>query len=566
LTEPLAPDSAPETEAIAPRPLALSTLQIAGWHGAWAVLVFFGGLVLAMMGRIDAATTDLALLVAAVPGVVGVFLLKEDGLWRRTALLAVWAVCGTLASLLTGGAGGPLAIWTLTPIAVAAGMGRTGLIAKAGAFSLAGLIAATLLPFLGLASPIPAFAPLLAIFGLATTAAGLAGGLVLARRRTWEALSRADQRVVRQDDLLAGQPNLILLLTTTGRVSLYHGAPPRGVSLDNLVETGLASAITPQDWPSVEQALQNAVQAGDAHVGFAPVSAPGVWLELDLKSRGDGRLVGVLHDATAVRAQLETAEAARAEAESLAAGRANFLASMSHELRTPLNAIMGFSDIMRNRMFGDLPGKYQEYADLIHDSGAHLLDLINDVLDMSKIEARRYELHREILDPREPVSAALRILRLQADEAGIALRAALPSVALEADVDRRAVKQIVLNLVANALKFTPQGGSVTVTLSGQGDVLDLTVTDTGAGIALDDMARLGRPYEQAGDSDKRAMGTGLGLSLVRAFAELHGGELIIESTLGHGASFSVRLPVLQPAASKPAPSPGGNVVAFNPQR
>lgn len=565
MTEPLASDpTAAQTGE--PRPLALSTLQIAGWHGAWAALVFFGGVVLALMGRIDAAATDLALLIAALPGVAGVFLLKGDDLWRRTTLLAAWAICGTLASLLTGGAGGPLAVWILTPIAVAAGMGRTGLIAKAGLYSLAGLVIATVAPFVRLAAPIPVFAPLLAIFALATTAAGLAGGLVLARRRTQEALWRSSQQTVWQDDLLTGQPNLILLMNTAGQVSYFHGAAPRGVKLDDLADVGLIAAASGQDWPSIQTALQNAVQTGEAQIGFAPKAAPGAWLELDLKSRGDGRLVGVLRDATGGRAQLETAEAARAEAESLAAGRANFLASMSHELRTPLNAIMGFSDIMRNRMFGDLPGKYQEYAELIHDSGSHLLDLINDVLDMSKIEARRYELHREILDPREPVSAALRILRLQADDAGIALRAALPSTALEADVDRRAVKQIVLNLVSNALKFTPQGGTVTVTLAGQGDILDLTVTDTGAGIAADDLARLGRPYEQAGDSDKRAMGTGLGLSLVRAFAELHGGELIIESTLGHGAAFTVRLPVLQPPTSTPAPAPGGNVVAFNPQR
>ena len=174
----------------------------------------------------------------------------------------------------------------------------------------------------------------------------------------------------------------------------------------------------------------------------------------------DGRLIATLRDATATRERELALEAARADAESLNIGKSRFLANMSHELRTPLNAIMGFSDIMRQRMFGTLPGKYVEYADLIHDAGSHLLDLINDVLDMSKIEAARYELSLERLDVREPVQAALRLMRLQADDVGVQLRGVLPSQPLDADLDRRAVKQIVLNLVSNALKFTPKGGLV----------------------------------------------------------------------------------------------------------
>ncbi len=549
------------------QPLSLSTIQVVSWHAVWAGFVVLAGVVLVLTGHVGATATDLALLFAALPGLAGFLLVLEDDVRRRTILLGLWAVCGTLASLLTGGVAGPLAVWTLAPIAVAAAMGRGDLLAKAATFALAGLAAAIILPFAGLAAAIPGYAPIFSILALTTTAVGLGCGLVLARRRARETLMQAKGTAFVQEDLLAGQPNLLLVVNAAGQVHSFHGAAPRGISLDRLETAGLSAVVTPAQWPHVEAALHFAVQAGEARVAFTPTDDPEGWLELDLKSRGDGRIVGVLRDAAVGRAQLETAETARADAESLAAGRARFLASMSHELRTPLNAIMGFSDIMRHKMFGDLPGRYQEYADLIHDSGSHLLDLINDVLDMSKIEARRYELSREILDPREPVSAALRILRLQADDAGVSLRATLPTIALEADVDRRAIKQIVLNLVSNALKFTPEGGSVTVTLSGHEEILDLTVSDTGAGIAADDVARLGRPYEQAGDSDKRAMGTGLGLSLVRAFAELHGGELIIESVLGQGASFTVRLPVLLPAAAtQPPAEPNGNVLLFNPQR
>jgi len=230
----------------------------------------------------------------------------------------------------------------------------------------------------------------------------------------------------------------------------------------------------------------------------------------------------------------------------------------------PVIGIMGFSDIMRQRLFGPMPDRYVEYAELIHESGAHLLELINDVLDMSKIEAERFELARDMFDAREAVSAVLRLMRGQADRAGVSLRGVLPSDVLEADADRRAIKQIALNLISNALKFTPRGGSVTVTLQGVGEVLELIVADSGVGIAPDDLERLGRPFEQAGDASQKANGAGLGLSLVRAFAKLHGGEMTIESALGEGTTVVVRMPVLSAppaAASPPAPQPANDVKA-----
>ncbi len=190
---------------------------------------------------------------------------------------------------------------------------------------------------------------------------------------------------------------------------------------------------------------------------------------------------------------------------------------------------------------------------------------------MSKIEAARYELRLERLDAREPVQAALRLMRLQADEVGIQLRGALPSQPLEADADGRALKQIALNLISNALKFTPRGGLVTVTLRASAGMLDLSVADSGVGISATDLQRLGRPFEQAGDVSQQVKGTGLGLSLVRAFAELHGGEMNIESQLGEGTAVTVRLPVLvvepEEAPTKSAAlAEGAQVIAFPPQR
>jgi cell cycle sensor histidine kinase DivJ len=158
-------------------------------------------------------------------------------------------------------------------------------------------------------------------------------------------------------------------------------------------------------------------------------------------------------------------------------------------------------------------------------------------------------------------------MRLQADGAGVQLRGLLPARALEIDADRRALKQIVLNLVSNALKFTPKGGAVTVTAQGRDGAFELVVADSGVGISREDLDRLGRPFEQAGNTERRALGTGLGLSLVRSFARLHGGDMDIESAMGEGTTVTVRLPVLLTASEpEPVAASADNVVAFTPQR
>ena len=270
---------------------------------------------------------------------------------------------------------------------------------------------------------------------------------------------------------------------------------------------------------------------------------------------------------TAAETGRREAEAGRDRAEAAATARSRFLANMSHELRTPLNAIMGFSDMMRARMFGELTPKYAEYAELIHESGGHLLDLINDILDISKIEAQRYTLSREIFDARDALNASLRLMRLQADDVGVKLRAVLPAEPLMIDADKRAIKQMALNLLSNALKFTPKDGTVILSAQAAAGAFEIVVADTGMGIDAEDLKRLGQPFEQAGASEDRARGTGLGLSLVDAFAKLHGGTLTLESRLGEGTAATVRLPVLSaltPRRQKGAP--GGEVADLHQRR
>lgn len=340
--------------------------------------------------------------------------------------------------------------------------------------------------------------------------------------------------------------------------------PESGVKLLSLTARLMESQAALKETREARRRLEaelDALRAQAAANTAAPVPAPAASIEPAPFFERITNLETAL--AAAVDAR-QKAEARARDAESLAMARSRFLANMSHELRTPLNAIMGFSDIMRARMFGALPAKYGDYAELIHESGRHLMDLINDVLDMSKIEAERFQLNLETFDAREPVNAALRLMRLQADDVGVQLRGRLPAHAVTVEADRRAVKQIVLNLVSNALKFTPKGGLVAVSADGAAGALEIVVADTGVGIADEDVVRLGKPFEQAGDAGSQALGSGLGLSLVKAFAQLHGGDMSIESRLGEGTAVTVRLPVLKPPADAAAEKPPAEVIPFTP--
>jgi cell cycle sensor histidine kinase DivJ len=460
--------------------------------------------------------------------------------------IAALGVAGAVAAIFTGGVAGPLAVWCLAPLAAAAVMNHGERLALGAAVSLASVGVAALAG-LTLNIPVPdaALANVLGVVALTTTVVGLGSGLVILQRG-----AGADARERRQAEAslrqaLNDQPHLLLALNGHGKLVGAWGPEPAGAAGLAAVGRALADSVAEGDRGRVQTAITAALADGSAEVCFAPAREPGAWLAISLRRIGGGRLMGSVRDARAARDREAELEQARAEAEAANAGKSRFLANMSHELRTPLNAIMGFSDIMRQGLFGPLTDRYAEYAELIHDSGGHLLDLISDVLDMSKIEAERFELARDIFDARDAVAGVLRLMRGQADRAGVQLRGLLPREPLDVTADRRAMKQIALNLVSNALKFTPRGGGVTVTVHADGPVLELVVADTGVGISPEDLQRLGRPYEQAGGPAQRASGTGLGLSLVRSFAELHGGEMEIESRLGEGTTVTVRLPVIE---------------------
>ena len=229
------------------------------------------------------------------------------------------------------------------------------------------------------------------------------------------------------------------------------------------------------------------------------------------------------------------------ELETASRHKSEFLANMSHELRTPLNAVIGFSEVLEGRLFGELNAKQAEYVTDIHTSGRHLLTLINDILDLSKIEAGRMDLQVAPFAISDVVQNAVALLRERATREGITLTSTVDPGTGVIHADERLIKQVLFNLLTNALKFTPRGGHVDVIASGNGDSVVVSVRDDGVGIAPADQARIFEEFQQAGTSHLQE-GTGLGLAISRRFVELHGGRLWVESTPGTGSTFTVTVP------------------------
>ncbi len=327
----------------------------------------------------------------------------------------------------------------------------------------------------------------------------------------------------------------------------------------------------------VQLAIKQEVLGPDSRRGIREAELnDGRWIQISERRTAEGGLVMTAADISAVKAQEEArrlneeqlqhavaglersqeqlAELARKyETEKVRAEAANkskseFLANMSHELRTPLNAVNGFSEIMIAEMYGPMGDpRYKEYAQDIHNSGQHLLALINDILDMSKIEAGKMNLKFEPMSLEDVTEDAVRLVRNRAESAGLELAVDFPFLP-EIEADYRAVKQVLLNLLSNAIKFTPKGGRVTVRAEvrndGLGERVRVSVQDTGIGISKEDLARLAQPFEQVeSQHSKTTQGTGLGLALTKALIELHEGALEMDSAPGEGTTVSFSLPI-----------------------
>jgi signal transduction histidine kinase len=224
--------------------------------------------------------------------------------------------------------------------------------------------------------------------------------------------------------------------------------------------------------------------------------------------------------------------------------KSEFLANMSHELRTPLNAVIGFSEVLLQRMFGALNDKQDEYLKDIYASGQHLLSLINDILDLSKIEAGRMELVPAPFHLPTALDNAVTLVKERAGRHGITLALDLDPRLGEVVGDERKVKQVLLNLLSNAVKFTPEGGRISLKAGLRDGAVEISVSDTGIGIAPEDQAAIFEEFRQVGsDETRKQEGTGLGLTLAKKFIELHGGRIWVESKLGTGSTFTFTLPV-----------------------
>ena len=394
------------------------------------------------------------------------------------------------------------------------------------------------------------------------------------------AQARAQTAETRLRDAIDSVSEAFVLWDRTGRLMMcnhnyvgFFGLDPEvlkpGVAREQVER--LAEAAVRQEFPAI----------GDRTGMREAELADGRWVQISERRTAEGGLVMTAADITAIKAQEEARrlneealrravaglersqeqlselarkyETEKVRAEAANQAKSEFLANMSHELRTPLNAINGFSEVMLGEMYGPLgDARYRDYARDILGSGQHLLALINDILDMSKIEAGKMNLRFEPVALEEVAGDAVRLMRNPAETAGLQLALDLPDLP-EVEADYRAVKQVLLNLLSNAVKFTPRGGQVQVHADRRGGPLGervrISVSDTGIGITAEDLSRLTRPFEQVETQHaKTQQGTGLGLALTKSLVEMHGGLLDIRSTPGHGTTVSFTLPVRHVAA------------------
>jgi cell cycle sensor histidine kinase DivJ len=352
-----------------------------------------------------------------------------------------------------------------------------------------------------------------------------------------------------------------------------------GTPVALLLGHGLFDRVHVADRPAYLTALSVAARGGEsASVEFrlkrdlprergAGTPIDFIWVEMRCRpleagvqpsSAAGAEVVAVMRDVTDRKIQEQALDLARSAAETADAAKTRFLATMSHELRTPLNAIIGFSEMIAQEQVLMLDAaRRKEYAQLINDSGQHLLSVVNGILDMSKMESGNFEIAPEPFAPRAALTSCCNLLALKAREGGIDLVTDAPQDLPAMTGDPRAFKQIVLNLVSNAIKFTERGGTVTASARVDDERLVLRISDTGVGIAADDLKRIGDPFFQAGRTyQRRHEGTGLGLSIVKSLVGLHAGEITVQSRLGEGTTVTVALPLtfikpeVTPAASK----------------
>jgi cell cycle sensor histidine kinase DivJ len=416
----------------------------------------------------------------------------------------------------------------------------------------------------------PALRGLCVAFGIASAtlyAAGIAFGAESLARTSVSLLNTEEERY----RLLArNMSDVISRHQRNGAVQFISPAAENmlGTPAALLRGHGLFDRVHVADRPAFLTALSDAARTGEARsvefrlkrdVPRAERSAHGavdfIWVEMrcrpldeptQTRNSSESEVVAVMRDVTDRKMQEQALDIARSAAEAADAAKTRFLATMSHELRTPLNAIIGFSEMIVQEQVLMLDAtRRKEYAQLINDSGQHLLSVVNGILEMSKMESGNFEIEPEPFAPRAALVNCCNLLALKAREGGVDLATDVPQDLPVVIGDPRAFKQIVLNLVSNAIKFTERGGRVIASAHVEGSRLLLRITDTGVGITADDLKRIGDPFFQAGKTyQRRHEGTGLGLSIVKSLVSLHSGEMTVQSKVDEGTTVTVGLPLV----------------------
>jgi len=494
------------------------------------------------------------LMFPVVLALLGYTPIKLDSL-ETLALASFAGLIGYLVAI-TGGMTSPLIVWFALVPAEAALAGGRQTVWRAGSAAAIALLMVALLQALGELPESRLFAPGWAFYAISVLAAVMQSALVAVatQDRQRAADDAAAEGAAMYRFLADNAMDLITRHSADGRIRF--ASPAAQTILDRAPESllGLAPAalVHADDLKVLQAAFVEASyfgRAAAAEVRLKRTDGSYVWTEMRCRPATPvngtaAEIVAVTRDISERKQHERALIDARDIAEEASRAKSRFLANMSHELRTPLNAVIGFSEVMTHEMFGPVGSpRYLEYARLINESGSHLLELINGILDMSKIEAGKFDLSEETFDLAEVADQAARFVKLQADRKGVILRVGVAPEAHNIFADKRAVKQIVMNLLSNGVKFTPRGGEVRVLAMRRANGIEIAVSDTGMGISPEDVKRLGQPFEQVEGAHTRTQeGTGLGLALVKAIAMMHGGEAKIESRLGEGTTVRVFLP------------------------
>ncbi len=516
--------------------------------------------------------------------------LSRTGRYEGAHVLSSLALAGLVVTVAisTGGIESFAAVWlVVVPLEAALSASRR-VVAFASALALA---CASLLIVLGHLHMLPvpeanaALHAILMAFGVAS-ATLYAAGLAFSA----ESLARTSVSLlyVEEDRYRLLARNMSDVISRHHRNGVVQFISPAAETMlaapvPRLLGHGLFDRVHVADRPAYLTALSDAARGGEARsVEFrlrrdaprgrergqnAPVDF--IWVEMRCRpleqalGSSEVEVVAVMRDVTDRKNQEHALDLARTAAEQADATKTRFLATMSHELRTPLNAIIGFSEmIVQEDVLMLDAARRKEYAQLINNSGQHLLSVVNGILDMSKMESGNFEISPEPFAPRAALINCCNLLALKARESAIDLVTRAPENLPVMTGDPRAFKQIALNLVSNAIKFTERGGSVTVSANVEGSRLVLRVADTGVGIAADDLKRIGDPFFQAGKTyQRRHEGTGLGLSIVKSLVGLHGGEMNVQSTVDEGTTVTVALPL---AFTPPSREPSSNIATLTP--